>query len=344
MSPLVGMSFAVISGACDGSYGVAMKLTKKWEWENIWLIFSVTGLALFPIFLALWSVPDLLGVYWEVPTGVLLQTFLFGAGWGLGAICFGLGLYMLGQSLGYTLMVGIIAVGGSLIPMLVTSPDKLLTAGGLVIVLSMVVTVIGVACCGRSGKLRDDGLQGNPPPTKRYHAFSLAFLVCVGAGILSCMFNLAFHFAEPIAQAAATQIGDTSTSFRANSPIWLLVMLGGLMPNVFYCLYLLVSNGSWQKYRQPGIGHYWLAGLAMGVIFAADITLYGIGASTLGKLGTTVAWLIMNASGILIANFWGVISGEWKGAPARAQRQMLWGSLILSLSIVLVTYGNYILP
>jgi L-rhamnose-H+ transport protein len=344
MATFIGMLFAVISGACDGSFGAMLKIPKKWEWENTWILYSITALALFPIGLAWWAVPDLPGVYRAVSTGTLLQTFLFGVGWGMGSVMFGLGLYMLGQSLAYTVMVGLIAVGGSLIPMLITSPEQVPTTGGLIIILSMAVTVIGVAFCGHGGKLRDDGMQQAAEGVKRYHNFGLAFLVCVGAGVFSCMFNLAFHFAEPISMAAAKQIGEASTSFRANTPIWLLVMLGGLVPNVSYCTYLLVSKGSWRRFAERGVAHYWLTGIAMGVIFAADITFYGIGASSLGKLGTTVAWLIMNAAGILIANFWGVITGEWHGAPKAAQRQMLWGSLILALSIVLVNYGDYVLP
>lgn len=344
MATFIGMLFAVISGTCDGSFGAMLKIPKKWEWENTWIVYSITALALFPIGLAWWAVPDLSGVYRAVSAGTILRTFFFGAGWGMGSVMFGLGLYMLGQSLAYTVMVGLIAVGGSLIPMLITSPEQVPTTGGIIIILSMAVTVIGVAFCGHGGKLRDDGLQDALQATKRYSNFGLAFLVCVGAGLFSCMFNLAFHFAEPISAAAAKQIGEASTSFRANTPIWLLVMLGGLVPNLGYCTYLLLTKGTWRRFGERGVVHYWLTGIAMGIIFAADITFYGIGAASLGKLGTTVAWLIMNAAGILIANFWGVITGEWRGAPKAATRRMLLGSLVLCLSIVLVNYGDYILP
>jgi L-rhamnose-H+ transport protein len=344
MSTLIGISSAVISGGCDGSYGAVMKITKKWEWENIWILFSITALALFPVGLAVWSVPDLLGVYREVSIGVVLRTFLFGLGWGIGSVFFGLGLYMLGQSFAYTVMMGIIAVGGALIPMLVTHPASALTVGGMIILLSMAVMVVGVAFCGWAGKLRDDGAGAEPRPTKRYHSFKLAFLVCLAGGIFSCLFNLAFHFAEPIAEAAAAQLGQQSTDFRANSPIWALAMLGGFLPNFLYCLYLLIQRGTWRQYRQPKIGHYWLWGIVMGAIFAADVTIYGIGASSLGPLGTTVAWLVYIASGILIANVWGVMTGEWKEAPPRARRHMFWGSMVLFASIILTSYGNYTLP
>jgi L-rhamnose-H+ transport protein len=219
-----------------------------------------------------------------------------------------------------------------------------LTAGGMLILLSMAVMVVGVAYCGWAGKLRDDAVCEDPQPAKRRHGFGIAFLVCLAGGLFSCLFNLAFHFAEPIAKAAAAQLGQQSTDFRANSPIWALAMLSGFLPNFLYCLYLLIKRGTWRHYRQPKICHYWLWAVVMGAIFAADITIYGIGASSLGPLGTTVAWLVYIATGILIANFWGVITGEWKDAPVRARRHMLGGSLILFASVVLTSYGNYILP
>ncbi len=344
MSMLGGLLSAAISGGLDGTYGVVLKITRKWQWENIWMLFSVTAFAVFPVGLALWFVPDLWGVYCEVSTVVVLRTFLFGVGWGFGAVFFGLALYMLGQSIAYTVTMGIIAVGGGLIPMLITHPASASTAGGRLILLSMAVTVVGVAFCGWAGKLRDDAVGDKPQPTKRGHSFKLAFLICVAGGVFSCMFNLAFHFAKPIAKVTATQLGELSTDFRANSPIWALAMFGGFLPNFFYCLYLLIQRGTWRQYHQPKIGHYWFWAIVMGAIFAADVTLYGVGASNLGPLGTTVAWLIFVASGILVANFWGVITGEWKDAPTKARRHMLAGSVILFASVALTSYGNYILP
>ena len=46
---------------------------------------------------------------------------LFGMGWGLGAVLFGLGMDRLGMALGYPIIMGLIAGLGALIPLLVFS-------------------------------------------------------------------------------------------------------------------------------------------------------------------------------------------------------------------------------
>ena len=344
MSTLVGVFCAMLSGACDGSYGVVMKVTKRWEWENIWLLFSMVALVFFPVGLALWSTPNLISIYRTVDPAVVWRTAVLGFGWGIGSVFFGLGLYLLGQSIAYTVMMGMIAVIGALVPMLVTNPDALATTGGAFIVASMLVTVAGVVLCGMAGKLRDEQSHNVQAGVRPYRSFVAAYLVCLGGGVFSSMFNLAFHFGAPIAVATAQQIGQSSDSFRANSPIWALAMLGGFVPNAAYCVYLLSRNGTWGLFRRHQDGRYWLWAFAMGALFAAGITTYGIGASQLGKMGTTVAWLVFVATGILVANLWGIAWREWHGAPQRAVQSMQIGSLLLIVSIALVSYGNYLLP
>jgi L-rhamnose-H+ transport protein len=333
----------VLSGACDGSYGVVMKATRRWTWENIWFAFSVLALAVFPVALAIWSAPDLMGVYGSVEPAVLWRTALLGFGWGVGSVFFGLGLHLLGQSIAYTVMMGMIAVIGALVPMLASNPESLATGGGRIILGSMVIMVLGVAACGMAGKSREAHEAAPNRDHNSGRSFFAAFLICLGGGVFSSMFNLAFHYGAPIAAATAQQIGESSASFRANSPIWALAMLGGFIPNALYCAYLLTRNRTWGRFSPRHDLSHWFWALGMGALFAAGITGYGVGATNLGKLGTTVAWLVFVATGILSANFWGLVCGEWHGAPRRAGNLMLCGSLLLLLSIALVSYGNYLI-
>jgi len=343
MSISIGIAAAVTSGLLNGSFAVPMKLNVKWEWENTWLLYSVSALIAFPLIIALWTVPELLSIYRDTPGTVLMQTFLFGVGWGLGAVTFGLGLHMVGLSLGYTITIGVIAVTGSLIPMLVHNPASLLTAGGAVIILAMLVTVGGVALCGTAGMIRDKSLRQNQQGQCRRPQFKLGFLVCLLSGVLSAMLNLAFDSGAPIAEVAKTHLGQLATAFRANNAIWLLTLSGGFIPNFLYCGYLLLNKGSLKKYGESETVFHWLRAFLMGAIWIGCIVLYGAGASSLGKLGTTVGWLILMAVTVLIGNLWGVITGEWKAVPGKARQRMSQGLALLLGSVMLVGLGRFLL-
>ena len=344
MSAFLSIFAAVVSGILNGSYAAPMKLTRKWEWENIWLMFSVAGFILFPWLFAFLSIPDLLTVYQDADGAAVRAAIFFGAGWGLGSVTFGLGLYMVGLSLGYTLIMGIIAVTGSIIPMLVHDSGGFLTPGGMVIIAALLIAVGGVVLCGSAGMNREKNQsRNNKQNTGNQSRFKLGLLVCIIAGIFSAMLNFAFDFGADIAVTAKTFLGEDGSSFRANNAIWCLTLTGGFVPNLLYCSYLLIKKGSWKKFGAAGTSHYWLWALFMGLIFIGCLMLYGSAASGLGKLGTTVGWLILMSATILTGNFWGIISGEWKNAPGDARRKMTTGSALLIATVILVSLGNYLI-
>jgi L-rhamnose-H+ transport protein len=351
LATLVGIMSAMIAGLLNGSFAVPMKRTIRWEWENTWLMWAVWALIIVPWLLTVTTIPEPLSVYRNSPSGVLIRTFLFGAGWGCGAVTFGLGLYMVGLSLGFSVIIGITAVTGALIPMLVVSPASILTVGGMVIILAMLVTVGGVGLCGLAGIIREGSrlagsqasFQDRQSESADHFKFKWGFLVCLASGVLNAMLNLAFVFGSPIAEVAKTYLGQTGVSFRANNAIWSLALLGAFITNLLYCGMLLLRKGSWKKYSQPGTGIYWFWTFLMGTIWMSGVALYGAGASSLGKLGATVAWIILMATTVLVGNVWGILSGEWKGTPKKARQRMVQGLILLVSSIVLVSLGRYLI-
>lgn len=342
MSALLSIAAAIFSGVLNGSYAAPMKLTGKWEWENIWLMFSIPALIIYPWLFALSATPDLMAVFEHAEGTATLSSFLFGAGWGLGSVAFGLGLYMVGLSLGYTIMMGIIAVTGSIVPMLVHDSGSLVTPGGLVIIGAMAVAVAGVVLCGSAGMIRERGADDRASAGSSRSRFKLGLVVCIIAGIFSSMLNLAFDFGAGIAETAKTMSGGEISSFRANTAIWCMTLTGGFIPNLVYCSYLLIRRGSWRKFAEAGTAHYWPIALVMGLLFIGSLMLYGSAASGLGALGTTVGWLIFMSAAIVTGNFWGILTGEWKNAPGNARRKMLVGSLLLIATVLLVSIGNYL--
>ena len=337
---MVGILVAVAAGVLNGSFATPMKRTGKWAWENTWIMWAVWGLIVSAWGLALATVPDLFGVYRTVPSDVILRTVLFGAAWGFGAISFGMGVHLVGLSLGFSIIVGITAVSGSLIPMLVTSPGTLMTRSGAMILFGLLVTVIGVALCGAAGVLRErDATQGEAGKSAR-RQFKLGFAVCIASGLLNAMLNLAFVFGAPIAEVAKTHITGAGVNFRAGNATWAMALLGSFVTNALYCGWLLIRNGTWRKFGEPGTGNCWFLTFLMGAMWMGGYALYGAGASTLGKLGATVGWIILMASTVLTGNLWGVLTGEWRGAPPKARSRMVRGLALLTVSIVLVSLSS----
>jgi hypothetical protein len=74
----------------------------------------------------------------------------------------------------------------------------------------------------------------------------------------------------------------------------------------------------------------------MGIAWMAGMAAYGAGAISLGKLGTSVGWVLFMASMIIVANVLGALTGEWKGSSARSLGIMAAGVIVLMIALVVV--------
>lgn len=339
MGLITGLIASIVSGVLNGSFAAPMKKITNWEWENTWFIYALIALLVLPVSSAFISVPGLVGIYAQVDSSVILKTLITGFLFGIGSVTFGLGLHLAGLSLGYTLMVGLISVTGSLIPMLLLSPDSILTTGGFILLLAMSVSVAGVIFCGIAGSMRAKSQTGEV--SERKVSFKVAFIVCAISGIFSAMLNISLVMGLPIAEAAQANMTGSLSSFRAYNAVWLVTLSGAVVPYLLYCVFLFVKNKSVKKYK-VNPANFFRAAL-MGLLWFLCITLYGAGASNLGKLGTTIGWLILMAFTVIVGNLWGFFTGEWNDAPKKAKKKMITGLLILLLSVALVALGKYFL-
>ena len=104
ITSIIGIMSAFFAGVLNGSFAAPMKKTVKWEWENIWLMWAFWALVVFPLLIAYLTVDGFFGLFKEAENVVVWRTFLLGMGWGLGAITFGLGIYMVGLSVGFSII------------------------------------------------------------------------------------------------------------------------------------------------------------------------------------------------------------------------------------------------
>jgi L-rhamnose-H+ transport protein len=336
---VVGMLLVLAAGAIQGSFMLPIKYTTRWSWENTWLAFSVIGYLILPWFVALLTVPQLKAILTETSGSTFLRTSLFGFGWGLGCLTFGLGIDYLGLALGFAIILGLTASIGTLVPFLLLSPVKLASTQGELIIAGVVSLLVGISVCSYAGKLKDVSLRAGQvqPDRPLQKSYTLGLVFCVLSGIFSPFANLGFAFATEMT-SLATKWG-TPKQFAA-IPFWAVMILPLFVCNGLFCVYLLSRNRSWTKFRSSNTGHYYFLAGAMAAMWFIGMLLYGFGATSMGRLGPSIGWAILMSSVVIMANLWGLITGEWRGTGRAPVRVMSIGVLILVGAIFVMGLGN----
>jgi len=335
-----GIISSVFAGVLNGSFAAPMKKIVGWKWENTWFVYALMAMFILPITTAFVSVPRLFEVYAQADNSVLLKTILTGFLFGVGSVTFGLGLQLAGLSLGNSLMVGIISVTGSLVPMLILSPEAIFTVAGGLLLLAMVISVIGVIYCSIAGNIRAKSLDNATQSGEKRVPFKIALIVCLVSGFFSAMLNVSLVLGLPVAELAKENLPGAFGTYRAYNAVWALTLSGAFLPYLFGCVFLLIRNKSIVRYKKAPSG--FMPALLMGVLWFSCISLYGAGASQLGKLGTTIGWLILMAVTVIVGNLWGFMTGEWEHAPTEARQKMTKGLLFMFLSVVVVGVAKYL--
>ena len=316
----------------EGLFPLPLKLTPKWSWENIWGSGSLAALVLAPLPLLWLTVPHFAEIYASIPGWTIVSTILFGAGWGVGGIFFGLGVAELGVSLGTSSIMGLIAIGGSVVPFMMQHSGQFLGRKGVALLAGICVMLVGLAVCSRAGKLKSSPLDSLHEGALG-SSFGRGLLYCVAAGLLSALVNFSLIYGAPIAQASQAR-GVPAAS--ANNAVWAIVFAVNYFLNVAYCFYLARKRGSMVKFGVPSTGYYWLLSVMMGLLWAGGIVVYGIGASMGGRYGPVFAFPVMLIVSILTANLVGVLVGEWRGAPRAAKYTMEAGVAIMIAAIAIL--------
>jgi L-rhamnose-H+ transport protein len=324
---------AVIAGAAmQGSFALPQKFLRGWAWEKSWLLYSITGMVVFPWLLVALFVPNPAAAYASAGTGPVIVAALFGAGWGVGSVLFGLGIDALGVALGFAIIMSMIAALGALVPLAVLHPADLASQKGLLIIIGLAIAIAGVVLCARAGALKSGAsTAGN----RRNIARGVA--ICVASGAASPMMNFAVEFGKPLEKAAAAAGANA-----ANAPmaIFAVAMSSGFLVNAGYCLYLLARKGSWRGGTAQDRSHNVLFCTAMGFLWLFGFYLYGVGKTQVGELGASICWPIFMTITVVVANVWGLVTGEWKNADRRAFHYLGAGIALIITAAVVITFAG----
>jgi L-rhamnose-H+ transport protein len=345
-NPALGVLLHLVGGLAAASFYIPYKRVKGWSWEVYWIVGGVFSWIVAPWAVSLAILPQTLDVLREADRGALLWTFAFGVLWGVGGITFGLTMRYLGIALGYAIALGLCAAFGTLIPPVFAGQlgDILSRGSGQVVILGVLVCLAGITVSGRAG-LRKEAEVSDEEKKATVAEFRLGrgMGVAVACGIMSACMAFAFAAGKPIAEDALRR---GAPSLWQNLPVLIVVMAGGFLTNLVWCLYLSVTKGSWRELfgaaaaGAPRLANLLLCALA-GLTWYLQFFFYSMGNTRMGRYDFS-SWTLHMASIIIFSTLWGISLHEWRGTSTVTRRLVAVGLVLLVASTVVVGYGNYL--
>jgi L-rhamnose-H+ transport protein len=247
----------------------------------------------------------------------------------------------LGIGLGTSVVLGVTAAIGSLLPLAILFPERLWSSSIVPLYAGVAMMLAGLTVSATAGRRRQTGRNETDTTTGAdIQAFGkgdirIGLLICIVSGILSGMLNLALVFGDDI---RISMLKAGASSFAAVNALWLPVEASGFVATLLYCMYLLRRNQTWSLYWVSR--SHWLIALVMAAFFMAGLSLYGLGAARLGEMGAILGFPVFMSTVVVTGNVAGLLTGEWRGSPRTAYIYGIVGLVLLILSIVCIGVGK----
>jgi L-rhamnose-H+ transport protein len=323
-----GMCLLILAGIMNASFALPMKFVRRWEWENTWFAWSVFALLALPTILAFNVVPGY-GNLLHGSQQVVFLVVVCGAAWGIAQVLFGLALSRIGIALTFSIVLGLSAAMGSLIPLLRFHAGEIKSRSGLTSLAGIALVLLGVAVCAVAGRMRD---RGRSTEARSSH-FGSGLLMALASGICASMMNVGFAYGGPLVDAAAAR---GTNALLVSDAIWAPLLIGGALPNLCYCVFLLRKNDTADRFKMHA-GLNLVLALGMAVLWFGSSIVYGISTAFLGALGKVVGWPLFMSLIVIVAGGLGVATGEWKGSERKALQMQGLATAILIVAVVVLS-------
>lgn len=330
-----GLSLVILAAVLQGIFLLPMARARQWAWEHIWVAFSLTGMIVGNWILTLLSLPKPVAIYTSVPRQELAVLACFGVSWGVGAVLFGLGMDMIGLTLGYPLIMGLNASVGTFVPLLWLYGTSMFAGRRLLIAAGTAVAIVGIAACSVAGARRESHAHRQRSVSRS--RFLPGLIIAVASGFLSCLPNIGLTYGVNTLRAAHNM--GASAAFAGNA-VWFIFFTCGGIVNVLYCCWLMVRRKNLLALFARDRAANWGWALAMGAMWIASFYLYGIGAAQLGAGGGTIGWPILVSLSIGFGVLCGLGKGEWSDAPGPAKTLLWRGLALLILAVLIIPFGT----
>lgn len=343
-NPIIGIVLHAIGGISAASCYLPNTQTKKWSWGTFWLVQGMFAWILMPIIIGLLTVPDFFTILRDAPSHAFWMAFLLGAVYGFGSMSFGLSIRYIGYSLTYTLAIGISAIVGTVMPLMIFGGlvEYFTNPGGGFVLVGMIISIIGVAGCGWAGFKREREINLNEVRLKKSNML-IGLILTIFAGLLSGVFNLSLEYGKPIADMAAAH---GAGNFEGNAKL-IVSTAGCWLVNMIWFLVLGIRKNTLKEFTtKSGIGIstivkniFWSA--LAGIMWFGQFFFYGLGHVNMGKF-QFASWVLHMSMLIFFSYIIGVIMKEWKKVSKRTYLILINALVILILSFVIMSYGSVV--
>ena len=259
----------------------------------------------------------------------------FRRGMGIAQVLFGLSVASIGIALTFSIVLGISAAVGSVIPLIRLHPEKVFSTGGLITFAGVALVIIGVTICAVAGRRREAAMTSQDDSAKVNMSRGLAFAILCGFGAALVNFGLAFG--GPLLEGAKKH---GAAALWAGNAVWLPLMLAGSIPNFAYCFYLLSKNKTADRFSRSGTASYWFLAAVMAFFWFASPALYGIATGKLGSWGTILGWPLFMSLIVITASILGFITAEWKGSGRQPLRIQVGGVVVLVMAVFVLAAAS----
>lgn len=310
--PAAGLGVVAASAIVNATYPLPLKFSRDWKWENNWLVFTLLALLAVPCAFAALAVPHFGGLLREAPPAELMPGFLLGSLWGVAQVTFGVSLGTAGMAMAFAILVGVTTVVGSVIPLAVLHPAELGGPRGGALSACAAILAAGLILYARAAEEREAGARAGRG------AFGKGFAICLFTGALAGLINLGFAFSGDLMRRSEC-LG--ASPLIATFAVWPVVLAGGSLPNLAYTGYLLIRRRSARRFVESPLRDGLLA-VSAAALWVLGVYGYGVGASLMGRYGTSAGYAVFQTVLMLWSTALGVATGEWRGARPATTRRM----------------------
>ncbi len=343
-NPILGTGLHAIGGISASSCYLPNTQTKKWSWGTFWLAQALFAWVIMPIVIGMLTVPDFFKILADAPSKPFWMALLLGGAYGFGGMSFGKAINHIGYSLTYTLAIGISAVIGTILPLIIFGGlgDFFTKPGGTIVLTGMIFSIVGVVICGLAGFKKEKDIKAENFGKAGFN-MTLGLLLTIIAGVLSGVFNLSLEYGQPIADMAAQ---NGAGNFQGNAKM-IVSTFGCFIVNMVWFVIAGLRDGTLKEFLPQNnlsgstILRNWFWSAMAGTLWIMQFFFYGLGHVKMGNF-QFASWVLHMSMLIFFSYIVGMIMKEWKNVKIKTYLFLITGLLVLIASFVITSYGSYI--